>query len=293
MEKSLDRIKVLEKIAEYEKQGIFDKDVEDDAPAKELLPSMVDYKRKKLSSKIKTLFSYFAARKFLKKIIKDEVLIIDDIIGAENLKELKGGAVVIANHFNPLDSFLLHLAYESAKQKKRKMYRVINEANYTSFPGFYGFLMRNFYTLPLSSNKDTMKNFLRAVNELLKEDQLVLVYAEQAMWWNYEKPRPLKKTAFKFAASNNVPAVPIFITMKDTDKIGPDGFNLKSYTINIGKPIYPKEELSANENASVMMEQCFRFNKETYENYYGKKLAYDIEDNTKLPEYVLRILNEK
>ena len=43
------------------------------------------------------------------------------------------------------------------------------------------------------------------------------------MWWNYKKPRPFKPGAFKFAVTAEVPIIPFFITMEDTDKIGEDG----------------------------------------------------------------------
>ena len=59
---------------------------------------------------------------------------------------------------------------------------------------------------------------------LLERGEKVLVYAEQGMWWNYRKPRPLTAGAFKFAAESKVPVLPIFITMSDSDKIGGDGF---------------------------------------------------------------------
>ena len=49
---SKDRQEVLARIDEYEKKGWFDKDVENDPPAPELLPEKVDYLCKKLSSKI-------------------------------------------------------------------------------------------------------------------------------------------------------------------------------------------------------------------------------------------------
>ena len=42
------------------------------------------------------------------------------------------------------------------------------------------------------------------------------------MWWNYRKPRPVTPGAYRFAVNNNVPVLPMFITLKDTDKIGAD-----------------------------------------------------------------------
>ena len=73
-----------------------------------------------------------------------------------------------------------------------RMYRVIREGNYTSYPGFYGFLMRNCNTLPLSSNKEILHMFLRATDTALQEGNCVLIYPEQSMWYNYRKPRPHK-----------------------------------------------------------------------------------------------------
>lgn len=54
MEKSAYRLKVLQRIEDLEKQGIFDQDVEDDPETFELLPDKVDYLHKKLSTKIFT-----------------------------------------------------------------------------------------------------------------------------------------------------------------------------------------------------------------------------------------------
>ena len=64
----------------------------------------------------------------------------------------------LEDEFNAFDSFAIQLAFEQAKLKKKRMYRVIREGNYTGFPGFYGVLMRHCNTLPLSSNFKTMED---------------------------------------------------------------------------------------------------------------------------------------
>ena len=194
---------MIEKIKQLESEGKFDVDVEQDPPTKPLLPNMVDYTQKKLMSKIKSRVAFSVARKFLNKIIAEKQLIIKEVKGIENLKNLETGAIITCNHFNAFDSFAMHVVYEMAEQKKRKFFRVIREGNYTNFPGFYGFLMRNCNTLPLSSNKETMKMFMRSVDQLLKDGHFILVYPEQSMWWNYRKPRPFKDGAFRFACKNN------------------------------------------------------------------------------------------
>ena len=222
--KAKDRLEVLEKIAQLEREGRFDEDVEEDPPTKELMPDDIDYLRRKISSKIKTKLTYKVARSFLNNIIANKQLIIKDIKGIENMNALKSGAVITCNHFNAFDSFAIQVAYEQSTQRKRKLYRVIREGNYTNFPGFYGMLMRNCYTFPLSSNKDTMRKFMHSMDAALKHGDFMVVYPEQSMWWNYRKPKPLKKGAYTFATKNDVPVLPCFITMEDSDILGEDGF---------------------------------------------------------------------
>ncbi len=270
-----ERVAIVEKIAEYEREGKFDIDVEDDPPARELLPGEIDYLRRSPIAKIRTAIAYVMAKRFLEKIQREGLMIIRDIRGLENLKNLTPGAVLTCNHFNPFDTFAIHEAFLRSGVKKKKLYRVIREGNYTSFPGFYGYLMRNFYTLPLSSNLHTMRKFNEATDKLLRDGNLVLVYPEQSMWWNYRKPKPLKPGAYSIAIKNGVPVLPCFITMKDSYKMGDDGYPVQEYTINIGKPIYPDESLSRKERLEKMMQENTRVWQEIYESDYDMPLEYE------------------
>lgn len=271
------RVAILKKIEQYEREGRFGEDVEDDPPTKPLLPDDINYLRRDPVSAAKTALAFTAARRFVNNLIADKKLIVKEIKGIENFNSLQSGAIITCNHFNAYDSFAMQMAYEASSQKKRKFYRVIREGNYTSFPGFYGFLMRNCNTLPLSSNHKTLKKFMEAVDTLLKEGNFILVYPEQSMWWNYRKPKPLKNGAFMFAARNNVPVLPCFITMKDTDIIDTDGFFVQEYTIHVGKPIKPDKNLTYQKNVAYMMNENSRVWKEIYEREYGMRLTYITE----------------
>ena len=264
---------VQKKIEELERQGLFDRDVEDDPPGRELMPSEIEYVKKTPWQRIKTRFAFFLAYRFAAREKRKKRFLIKDIIGAENLN-IKGGAILTANHFSPLDSFIVHRTFD-VSQRKGRFYRVIKESNYTSFPGFYGFLMRNCNTLPLSSNLATMRKFLRGVDELLKKGECVLVYPEQSMWYNYRKPRPLKTGAFEMAVRADVPIVPCFITMAGSKHIGPDGEPVQEHTVHVGAPIYPDLSLHKKERAEKMMNATFEFNKSTYESFYGVPLTYE------------------
>lgn len=216
-------------------------------------------------------------------MIKDKKIIVKDIIGTENLSGLKTGAIMTCNHFNAYDSFAIQMAYEASisNWKKKRFYRVIKEANYTSFPGFYGFLMRHCYTLPLSSSPKAMGEMMKSVDTLLKGGHLVLVYPEQSMWWNYRKPKPLKKGAYRFAVKSNVPIVPCFITMQDSNIVDDDGFKVQEYTIHIEKPIYPKEGVSQGDNMDYLLEENYRIWKNIYEATYQTKLEYTTKEEVR------------
>lgn len=270
-----ERLAVLARIEELERKGIFDQDVEEDPPGETILPGTVDYMQSKLGTKLRAKFAFAAARKFLNKILADGTLRIKDVIGIENLDNLTSGAIITCNHFNAMDSFAMQVAYErSSCHKTRKLFRVIREGNYTSFPGFYGKLMRSCNTLPLSSNMATMKEFMDGVEHHLRKGHLVLVYPEQSMWWNYRKPKPMKRGAFVFAAKANVPVVPIFICQEDSKDFGPDGFPIQEMAIFVLKPILPDPTVHPVIASQKLMEQNYDAWKEVYESFYKEKLTY-------------------
>lgn len=274
----LNRVEVLRRIEQYEKAGIFDRDVEDDPPARELLPNEVDYLRKQVKSKVRAKYAFKVAHWFVDVLVRKKQFVLKEIEGIENLRNLESGAVITCNHYNAFDSFAVQLVFEKARLPRRKLFRVISEANYTSFPGFYGFLMRNCNTLPLSSNKHTMKKFMWAVNTILQKGHFVLVYPEQSMWWNYRKPKPLKKGAFNFAASNKVPVIPFFITMEDTEVMDADGFPVQAYTAHVGEPIYPDKNKNKVQNVEMMMQKNYEVWKEVYEKTYKTPLRYTCDE---------------
>ncbi len=269
-----DRVAVLERIEALEEQGVFDQDVEEDPPSRVLKPDEIDYFRKGLYSRLKTKMAFTVAQRFVDKLIRNKQLIIREIVGLENFANLHSGAVITCNHFNAFDSFAIQLAYKAANHRDRRFYRVIREGNYTNFPGFYGFLMKNCDTLPLSSDFETMKKFVSSTNRLLKDGHFVLFYPEQSMWWNYRKPKPLKDGAFKFAARNHVPVLPCFITMRDTETVGSDGFPIQEYTIHIAQPIYPEPGRSYKENVENLRQKNFDVWQGIYEEDYGIPLSY-------------------
>ena len=283
IEKSPDRLAIMAEIEKLEREGKFDVDPEKDPPTIELEPDQIDYLRRSITDKLKARTANKIGETFLNNLLRKNKLIIKEINGIENLNKVKTGAMLTCNHFNPFDSFTVEKVFRTSNQiKNKKLYKVIREGNYTNFPGLYGFLFRNCDTLPLSSNMRTMTIFMKAVDEILQRGDFILIYPEQSLWWNYKKPKPLKNGAFKLASRNNVPVLPIFITMEDSDFLGEDGFPVQEYIINIKPPIYPDENLSQKENVEIMKDKNFEIWKKVYEEFYEIPLEYTTIDKEKI-----------
>ena len=273
-----DRLDIIEEIKRLEREGKFDVDAEKDPPTIPLSPEDVDYLQKKYASKINTRVANKIGEYFLTYLIRTKKLIIKQINGIENLENINTGAILTCNHFNPFDVFAIEKVFRKTKHKKtKKLFKIIREGNYTNFPGFYGFLFRNCDTLPLSSNTRTMIDFMKSVKTILERGDFILIYPEQSLWWNYKKPKPLKDGAFNFAVKSDVPVVPIFITMEDSNIIGADGFPVQEYTINIEKPIYKDDSLSEKENITMMKNKNYEVWKNIYEDFYKIPLEYTTE----------------
>ena len=268
---SKDRVEAIERMSAFEKEGgeSFFKDVEIDPPTRPILPDEVDYLRKKLSSKIKTFFASIIEW-IGKKILGKKFDIT--VEGEENIRDIEGGAIITSNHFGFFESLNVKIASEKAR-KKRKLFKVVREGNFF-MTGLFGFLLRNCRTLPLSSNLHTMKKLDGAITEILKKKNFILIYPEQALWWNYPKPRPYRIGAYHYAAKNGVPIIPCFVTLSKKGTTGKDGFPDLKYTIHVMKPIYPDPEKTVRENAKTMQSENARLTFAKYEEVYGVPVTY-------------------
>ena len=273
-----DKLNPFERIEVLEKAGRFDVDVLDDPVTYQLLPNQIDYEQKKLWTKLKSKIANTLSQIGINGFIKKGMFSIKEIRGLENWKNIKTGAILTCNHFSPNDSFVTQKVLKASG--KKKLYRIIREGNYTN-PPVLKFFMRNCDVLPLSSNSQTMRKFMRAVDNILKRGDNILIYPEESMWLDYRKPRPLKDGAFRFAVKNNVPVVPMFITIEDgefIDKKTKQSKPMPLYTVHILKPLYADDSLSLKENIAIIKEQNYNMWVKVYEDFYGKKLEYTTKD---------------
>lgn len=269
-----DRQAVLDKIRDYEGRGgeYFFRDVEDDPPARVLMPQDVDYLHETARFKINGFFSRLVER-VCGCVVRRRYAVT--VTGAEHLRGLTGGAVFTSNHFSVTENLAVKWAGEAAPGRHR-MYKLVREGNY-SMPGVIGWLLKYCDTLPLSSHLGTMKLLDRAVAQLLKEGNFLLIYPEQAMWWYYQKPRPYRLGAYYYAAKNGVPVVPCFITLHPKNpkrEMLPDNVR---YAVHVMPLIYPRADRAPREEARRMREENARLCREMYERVYGVPLRYETQ----------------
>lgn len=196
-------------------------------------------------------------------------------VGLENLENLpKGGAIITANHFNQLDSLpIKHLA-----NKTHHNLAIAIEDTNLKLPGFLCYLMNYVGTIPLIKTPSYVgTEFPQHLHDVLEDDNWVLIYPEQEMWWNYRKPRQFQRGAYYFAAKQNVPVISTFIELQTTDKLEKDypNFYQNKYVVRVLPTIYPDVKLSANENSKRMLKQDYQQKVAAFEQAYHRKLDYD------------------
>ena len=228
-----------------------------------------DTLRRKPINKIKA----FVARKIAESQT-EKLNVNTKIVGFENVEGLSGGAIITCNHFNFMDNTLPRiLAMRTGRGKKFDV--VVQESN-VFMDGFFGFLMKNANTLPVSRSASYMsKNLKPALKKLLSDGHFVLIYPEQEMWFNYKKPREMRDGAYHYAAELGVPVIPCFVTMENLDTVDNSGFFSLAHTLHIMPPIYPDKSLSVRENRIAMKKRDAQLKKECYERAYGCALTED------------------
>ncbi len=279
MEKSKDRLEVIENIKKNLSENKLNSKVEANDPVitEEFFKERIlnyDIFKKKPINKIKNVMT--------KKIVYNFVEMFNaktQIIGIENLQNVKTGAIITSNHFSPQDSTPIIYALKKLK-KQNDLNIVVTEAN-LAMEGELGFIFNNYNMIPLSNNKEyTEKKFIPAIKKLLEKKHFILIYPEQEMWFNYRKVRNLKPGAYHLAAKFKVPIIPCFMEMHEiSDEYEENGFNKLQYTLHIMPPIYPDEELSLKENKIALRQKDYDIKKKAFEEAYGREMTYTFEED--------------
>ena len=186
------------------------------------------------------------------------------VVGKENLRALgKQGAICICNHFNYLDTLFVRQAVGHYRS-----YHTMAPCN--NKRGIGGHIIRQGGMLPFSADLNAMRKLMKEMDALLKEGKIINFYAEQAMWYNYQKPRPMKEGAFHYAVKFSVPVLPLFCTFQKSKK-----GRIHRLRIHIMPAIYPDAALPRSARTEKMMEEAQLSWKNCYEQAYGIPLEYE------------------
>ncbi len=266
---------VIENIKKNACLGLFNDKVELDDPIlteedeKEITDNYI-YNRNTFSYKTKTVVATIMQNVATHMINKDTV-----ILGIEKLpKDLKG-AIITSNHFSPLENTVIkHMC-----NKIHKKLSIISQTSNFKMKGLIGFLLNYANTIPINHDARYLaKGFYGVLKEkIVEKEEMVLLYPEQEMWFNYRKPRPPKKGAYFFASKLNVPIISCFVEMVDMDKDDTEEFKKVRYVLHILDVIYPNPNLDTKENSEYLASTDYEKKVKCYEEVYDKSLSYDFE----------------
>jgi len=244
-------------------------------------PSLTPAEEKELISnflKQKNRFSYrrknLLARAGITLLTKG-LMATTKVDGIEKIVDIETGAIVTSNHFNPLENMAVRKAILKGQGKRLAF---VSQASNLKMPGVLGFFMNYGDVIPLSASTHYMNHdFFQLLEEHLTKGHHVLIYPEQEMWFNYQKPRPVKRGPYYFAAKAQVPIISCFVEMRPLAKNDNDQFKKVRYILHVLAPIYPNPNLTIEQNSRQMMATDYQQTKQAYEKAHGKALTYDFE----------------
>lgn len=192
------------------------------------------------------------------------------VYGKKNIRKLKGGAILIGNHTQPLDCGIVSVNVAFPKRN----YIVCNkEAVEVTLGRFFTTALG---ALPLPDDLKGLHNLSNTIDELVKKGKTVTIFPEAAIWPYNTMLRPLPSANFHYAVKSNVPVVPFCVTYRYAK--GKNYLNKKpKIDVHILEPIYPDTALKPSEAKMKLAEQTEA----------AMKAVIETPNNVALYEYVL------
>ena len=172
----------------------------------------------------------------------------------KRIKNVKGGAILYSNHTSIIDAYIGPVMLTPFK----RCY-IVGNKDAVSIKGI-SLLVKSLGCLPVPDTTRGLIRMNKSVSEILNDKKRIIIFPEAHIWHGYTGLRPFPETSFRFASSNNVPAIPIAVTYQFRK-----GFlkhKKPRMVIHVGEPIYGKEELSVKENAKYLSVQTEKAVKE-------------------------------
>ena len=176
------------------------------------------------------------------------------IYGRKNLKkhkkELKGGAITVSNHVFMWDYLCVlkairpHISYFPAWKPNMES-------------GFQPF-MRILGGMPIpEGDVHSMIAFKRDMDEVVKSNRWLHVFAEGSLWYFYPDIRPLKPAAFIYAAKYGKPLIPISMSFRPRTGFRKIFGKGPFVDLHIAEPIYADKNLPMREAAEDLRARAY------------------------------------
>ena len=156
--------------------------------------------------------------------------------GKKNLKKVKGGSILVANHILPMDAFIIPTTL-----LPKTTYVLSLQSNF-GLP-IFGKYIRLVGAVPIPEKKTQLKRFIEELTYTVNHGKNVLIYPEAALIPFCDHIRNFKKGAFRFAIISGRPIVPLVWTFHKPKSPLKKLFRKKPCLhLHILEPYYPTTE---------------------------------------------------
>ena len=173
------------------------------------------------------------------------------IYGRKNLKAIqKRGTVTVCNHIHPLDCTMIYLALWHMRG-----YYLSLETNF-KIP-FTRHLIRMLGGVPISKEPHQLNALFNAMGKVLSRGHFVQVYPEAVLKPYCHTLRTFHPGAFRLAADNNAPVLPMVITLERPRALFAWYKRKRCLHLHILKPIEPDLTLKKRDCVRKLQRDCF------------------------------------
>lgn len=167
----------------------------------------------------------------------------------KNIKELKGGAIMVSNHVHTLDSVMGALTIFP-----KKLVFTSIKSNF-KLP-VAGRLVNILGSMPVPETPSEMKVFFYELSKQIRKGRVVHFFPEGELIPKDTKLREFKRGAFMLAEETKSPILPIGISFHTKKSVFPI-LGKDRIIINVGKPIYPDVFKLKRESIAHLSDESF------------------------------------
>ncbi len=176
------------------------------------------------------------------------------VYGRKNIKmhkkELKNGAITIANHVFMWD----YLCVLKAIRPRLAFFPAWKD----NLEGPFGGMIRLSGGIPIpTENFRSMVKFKKAMDEVFLTKKWVHFYPEGSMWFFYPDVRPFKKAIFSYAVKYDRPIIPIAMTFRPRKGLLKLFGKTPMIDMHIGEPLFADKNLNDCEKAVELHKRAY------------------------------------